>query len=179
MIKGILKRAARPLGMAAAAAVLTLAAGGAQAQAKEQFVPVNLYWVGPYAPGGSGVAAGWIDYMALINERDGGINGVKLTWEKCETVVLGFALLPGELDAVDAAVAFVDERHVVYPPGCNTGAARRIRSDPVQVDRHELLLRLRLSPSGRQRQHRSRSRHTQRPRCPFQNSLDHGKYLLK
>ena len=85
MIKGILKRAARPLGVAAAAAVLTLAAGGAQAQAKEQFVPVNLYWVGPYAPGGSGVAAGWIDYMALINERDGGINGVKLTWEKCET----------------------------------------------------------------------------------------------
>src|SRR5450759_1077665 len=85
MIKGILKRAARPLGMAAAAAVLTLAAGGAQAQAKEQFVPITSYWVGPYAPAGSGLAAGWIDYMALINERDGGINGVKLTWEKCET----------------------------------------------------------------------------------------------
>ena len=85
MIKGILKRAARPFGVAAAVAVLTLAAGGAQAQVKEQFVPVNLYWVGPYAPGGSGVSAGWIDYMTLINERDGGINGVKLTWEKCET----------------------------------------------------------------------------------------------
>src|ERR1039457_5770278 len=85
MIKGILKRAARPFGVAAAGAVLTLAAGGAQAQVKEQFVPVNLYWVGPYAPGGSGVSAGWIDYMTLINERDGGINGVKLTWEKCET----------------------------------------------------------------------------------------------
>src|SRR5450756_396038 len=85
MIKGILKRAARPLGVAAASISTTAAAGAAQAQAKEQFVPVNLYWVGPYAPGGSGVAAGWIDYMALINERDGGINGVKLTWEKCET----------------------------------------------------------------------------------------------
>jgi branched-chain amino acid transport system substrate-binding protein len=85
MIEKILTKAARPLGAVAAAVVLTLAAGAAQAQAKEQFVPVNLYWVGPYAPGGSGVSAGWIDYMTLINERDGGINGVKLAWEKCET----------------------------------------------------------------------------------------------
>ncbi len=85
MIKGILKRAARPIGVAAAAAVLTLAAGGAQAQAKEQFVPANFYWVGPYAPGGSGFGGGMIDYFAMLNARDGGINGVKLTWEKCET----------------------------------------------------------------------------------------------
>ena len=83
MIKKFLTMAARPLGVAVAAVALTLATGAAQAQ--EQFVPVNLYWVGPYAPGGSGVAAGWIDYMSLINERDGGINGVKLIWEKCET----------------------------------------------------------------------------------------------
>ena len=82
---GSLKRAVRPLAAAAAAAALTLAAGGTQAQAKEQFVPINSYWVGPYAPAGSGLAAGWIDYMTLINERDGGINDVKLTWEKCET----------------------------------------------------------------------------------------------
>ena len=85
MIKQFVKRAARPLAVAAAAVALGLATGGAQAQAKEQFVPVNLYWVGPYAPGGSGVGAGWMDYMTLVNERDGGINGVKLTWEKCET----------------------------------------------------------------------------------------------
>ena len=85
MIKELVQGAVRPLGVAAAAAVLSMAAAGAQAQAKEQFVPVNLYWVGPYAPGGSGVAAGWIDYMALVNERDSGINGVKLIWEKCET----------------------------------------------------------------------------------------------
>ena len=26
-----------------------------------------------------------IDYFAMLNERDGGISGVKLTWEKCET----------------------------------------------------------------------------------------------
>src|SRR5437879_10225761 len=52
---------------------------------KEQFIPANFYWVGPYAPGGSGFGGGIIDYFAMLNERDGGINGVKLTWEKCET----------------------------------------------------------------------------------------------
>ena len=35
MIKEILKRAARPFGVAAAAAVLTLAAGGVQAQGRK------------------------------------------------------------------------------------------------------------------------------------------------
>ena len=25
------------------------------------------------------------DYFTLINERDGGVGGVKLTWEECET----------------------------------------------------------------------------------------------
>jgi len=58
---------------------------GAHAQAKEQFVPVNSYWVGPYAAGGSGIAGAMIDYFKLLNNRDGGINGVKITWEKCET----------------------------------------------------------------------------------------------
>ena len=57
----------------------------ALAQAKEQFVPVNSYWVGPYAPGGSGISGGMIDYFKLLNARDRGINGVKITWEKCET----------------------------------------------------------------------------------------------
>jgi hypothetical protein len=32
--------------------------GSAFSQAKEQFIPANFYWVGPYAPGGSGSAAG-------------------------------------------------------------------------------------------------------------------------
>jgi len=70
------------------ALALALAAGfsgAVLAQAKEQFVPANFYWVGPYAPGGSGFGGGLIDYMQMLNERDGGINGVKLTWEKCET----------------------------------------------------------------------------------------------
>jgi len=59
-------------------------AGTAHSQ-NEQFVPMNGYWVGPYAAGGSGIFGGLIDYMQMINARDGGINGVKVTWEKCET----------------------------------------------------------------------------------------------
>jgi branched-chain amino acid transport system substrate-binding protein len=64
---------------------LLAVSGLAAAQPKEQFVPVNFYWVGPYAPGGSGIGGGMIDYFKLLNARDGGINGVKITWEKCET----------------------------------------------------------------------------------------------
>src|SRR5947208_539341 len=67
------------------AALLALGAAGAHAQPKEQFVPANFYWVGPYAAGGSGIAGGMLDYLEMLNERDGGINGVKFTWQKCET----------------------------------------------------------------------------------------------
>jgi len=69
----------------ALALVAAAFSGTAGAQANEQFIPANFYWVGPYAPGGSGFGGGMIDYFALLNARDGGINGVKLTWEKCET----------------------------------------------------------------------------------------------
>src|SRR3546814_15272997 len=40
---------------------------------------------GPYAPSGIPVADGFSDYVNLINERDGGLNGVKLRVEECET----------------------------------------------------------------------------------------------
>jgi len=52
---------------------------------KEQFVPILIYRTAPYAAGGSGIMGGFMDYMALLNERDGGINGIKLVWEECET----------------------------------------------------------------------------------------------
>ena len=57
----------------------------AGAESNEQFIPAAFYWVGPYAAGGSGISAGMLDYLGLVNERDGGVGGVKLTWEKCET----------------------------------------------------------------------------------------------
>jgi len=58
---------------------------GAAAQPKEMFIPLLVYRSGPFAPSGIPIANGFVDYFALVNERDGGINGVKLTWEECET----------------------------------------------------------------------------------------------
>jgi len=68
-----------------AAALLGSATIAASAAPSEQFVPILDYRVGPYAAGGSGIAAGFIDYMAMLNARDGGVNGVKLAWRECET----------------------------------------------------------------------------------------------
>ncbi|MDO8384877.1 MAG: ABC transporter substrate-binding protein, partial [Polaromonas sp.] len=54
------------------------------AQAKEQFIPVLSYRTGPYGPNGAPWANGYVDYMKLVNAR-GGLNGVKITFEECET----------------------------------------------------------------------------------------------
>ncbi|MEI7515592.1 MAG: ABC transporter substrate-binding protein [Betaproteobacteria bacterium] len=67
------------------AAATTVAAPSAFAQAKEQFFPLLSYRTGPYAPNGVPWANGKQDYLKMINARDGGINGVKLTYEECET----------------------------------------------------------------------------------------------
>ena len=56
-----------------------------QVAADEQFIPMLVYRTGPYAPSGIPVANGFRDYYTMINNRDGGINGVKVTFEECET----------------------------------------------------------------------------------------------
>ena len=56
----------------------------AYAQAKEQFFPLLVYRTGAYAPNGVPFANGMSDYMKLINAQ-GGINGVKIVTEECET----------------------------------------------------------------------------------------------
>jgi branched-chain amino acid transport system substrate-binding protein len=77
--------------LAAALAASALASGAVLAQAKkavtakEQFFPVLSYRTGPYAPNGVPFANGYVDYLKLVNARDGGINGVKITFEECET----------------------------------------------------------------------------------------------
>ena len=74
------------LAMAALAAGATsLVSTSALAQAKEQFFPLLSYRTGPYAPNGVPWANGKQDYLKMVNARDGGINGVKLTYEECET----------------------------------------------------------------------------------------------
>ncbi len=72
--------------IALAVATVSALAGttGAFAQAKEQFIPVLSYRTGPYGPNGTPWANGYVDYFKLVNAR-GGVNGVKLIWEECET----------------------------------------------------------------------------------------------
>ncbi len=55
------------------------------AAAEEQFVPLLAYRTGSFAPLGIPWADGKMDYLKLVNERDGGVNGVKITYEECET----------------------------------------------------------------------------------------------
>ena len=71
--------------MAVTGLASTVASTSAQAQAKEQFFPVLPYRTGAYAPNGVPWADGYSDYLKLINARDGGINGVKITFEECDT----------------------------------------------------------------------------------------------
>ena len=60
------------------------AAMATSALAADQYIPILSYRVGPYAAGGSGFFGGAIDYFNLVN-LSGGINGVKISWEECET----------------------------------------------------------------------------------------------
>jgi branched-chain amino acid transport system substrate-binding protein len=55
------------------------------AQANEQFIPALVYRTGAYAPNGIPWANGTADYYTMLNARDGGINGVKIIYEECET----------------------------------------------------------------------------------------------
>ncbi|HEU5293365.1 MAG TPA: ABC transporter substrate-binding protein [Burkholderiaceae bacterium] len=69
-----------------AAALCAAAAGLAAAQTpNEQFFPLLVFRTGPYAPNGVPWANGFVDYLNLVNARDGGINGVKISHEECET----------------------------------------------------------------------------------------------
>ena len=52
--------------------------------ANEQFFPVLSYRTGPFSPNGAPFANGYVDYLKLVNARDGGISGIKITWEECE-----------------------------------------------------------------------------------------------
>ena len=76
--------------LALAAAVVSAGLGSlvaspaVQAQAKEQFFPVLVYRTGAYAPNGVPFANGYVDYLKYVNAK-GGINGVKISYEECET----------------------------------------------------------------------------------------------
>jgi len=55
------------------------------ASAYELTLPTLDYRTGPYAPNGIPFANGYSDYLTMLNERDGGINGAKVKLVACET----------------------------------------------------------------------------------------------
>jgi branched-chain amino acid transport system substrate-binding protein len=71
---------------AALAAAVGVPAMATSAPAQEGiYVPLFTYRTGPFAGSGIPIADGMRDYLNMLNERDGGINGVKLIIEECET----------------------------------------------------------------------------------------------
>jgi branched-chain amino acid transport system substrate-binding protein len=68
---------------------MALAAGSAcvtPANAEDTlYLPLFTYRTGPFAGSGIPTADGRRDYLEMLNERDGGIGGVRLVIEECET----------------------------------------------------------------------------------------------
>ena len=67
------------------ASLIAMLLSAAPVVAETYYIPMPVYRTGPYAAGGTGYFGGIIDYFTLLNERDGGIGGVKLVWDECET----------------------------------------------------------------------------------------------
>ena len=63
---------------------LVLPGQASAADEKTQYFPVLAYRTGPFAAGGSGFSSGLEDFMELRNLQ-GGVNGIKYSWEECET----------------------------------------------------------------------------------------------
>jgi len=70
----------------AIATVAALPAFVTSASAEDSiYVPLFSYRTGPFAGSGIPIANGMHDYLDMLNARDGGIGGVKLLIEECET----------------------------------------------------------------------------------------------
>ncbi len=67
------------------AALLTVPLISGVASAYELVMPTLDYRTGPYAPNGIPFANGYGDYLNMLNERDGGINGARISLVPCET----------------------------------------------------------------------------------------------
>jgi branched-chain amino acid transport system substrate-binding protein len=74
----------KSIALATALGAAVVSAPPAFAQAKEQFFPVLVYRTGAYGPNGAPWANGYVDYLKLVNAQ-GGLNGVKISFEECET----------------------------------------------------------------------------------------------
>ncbi|MEL6745978.1 MAG: ABC transporter substrate-binding protein, partial [Pseudomonadota bacterium] len=108
----------------AAAAVVATAGIVSTAQADELYIPSLTYRTGPFAGGGIPLANGVADYFTMLNERDGGIGGVKVNVEECET---GYNAQKG----VECYEATKDKGALVYFPWSTGITLQLIAKAPV------------------------------------------------
>jgi branched-chain amino acid transport system substrate-binding protein len=80
-MKGLIKISAI-FALLAAAPLVAVSTAAAQDSVK---LPNLSYRTGPFAATGIPLMNGQRDYITLLNERDGGVNGVRLDYEECET----------------------------------------------------------------------------------------------
>ncbi len=113
-------------------AVGILAAGGlaySAASAQEHYIPNLSYRTGPFAGGGIPFANGFADYFTMLNERDGGIGGVPVRVEECET---GYNSQKG----VECYEATKGNNPLVYTPlstGISLGIIPQANEDKIPV----------------------------------------------
>lgn len=81
LINKFLRHAAAGVAMAGA----LLAVSPTTASAEEQYLAIPSIRVGPYNAMGTGYFGGIIDYINYMNIKHGGVDGVKLTYQECET----------------------------------------------------------------------------------------------
>ena len=60
-------------------------AGRPALAADQLYVPLLTYRTGAFAGSGIPIADGMHDYLEMLNQRDGGIGGVKIAIDECET----------------------------------------------------------------------------------------------
>jgi branched-chain amino acid transport system substrate-binding protein len=96
--------------LAFGAAAFALMGSALPAGAQEGiYVPLFTYRTGPFSGSGIFIADGMRDYLTMLNERDGGIGGVKLIIEECET---GYDTKKG----VECYEAVKDKKPVIVNP---------------------------------------------------------------
>ena len=109
-------------------------AGGPALAQNEQFIPSLVYRTGAYAPNGIPFANGLADYYKLVNERDGGINGVKIVFEECDT---GYATDRG-VECYERSEGQGLDRRRLFPPALDGHhlCAHRESADRQDRDHH-------------------------------------------
>ena len=76
---------ARSIPAAAVLLIMSMMGTCAADTGDAQYFPIFVFRTGPFAPSGIPAANASRDFAKLIEKRDGGINGVRLVFEECET----------------------------------------------------------------------------------------------